>query len=105
LGSAVAVVMGYFRTKVGTRFCMLLPAGCATLAACEAEIGLTCTPHRSHPIMGIWNELGISLVVIAFGFDQLHDVKKAQRERRTRGQAAKAAEAASNDQQSGERKP
>lgn len=55
--------------------------------------------------MGIWNELGISLVVIAFGFDQLHDVKKAQRERRTRGQAAKAAEAASNDQQSGERKP
>jgi hypothetical protein len=55
--------------------------------------------------MGIWNELGISLVVIAFGFDQPHDVKKAQRERRARGQAAKAAEAASNDQQSGERKP
>lgn len=34
--------------------------------------------------MGIWIELGIFLVVIAFGFWQLHDVKKAQAERRAR---------------------
>jgi hypothetical protein len=38
--------------------------------------------------MGIWIELGVFLVVIAFGFWQLHDVKKAQAERRAREQAA-----------------
>lgn len=42
--------------------------------------------------MGIWLELGIFLVVIAFGFYQLHDVKQAQRERRVREAAAKGAE-------------
>jgi hypothetical protein len=31
--------------------------------------------------MGIWLELGVFLVVLAFGFWQLHDVKKAIRER------------------------
>jgi hypothetical protein len=55
--------------------------------------------------MGIWIELGIFLVVIAFGFYQLHDVKKAQRERRAREQAAKASEAAPEDQQTGAREP
>ncbi len=55
--------------------------------------------------MGIWIELGIFFVVIAFGFYQLYDVKKAQAERRAREQAAKMAEAASSDQQIGERKP
>jgi len=34
--------------------------------------------------MGIWVELGIFLLVLAFGFWQLHDVKKAQAERRQR---------------------
>jgi len=62
-------------------------------------------PLRSQPIMGIWIELGIFLVVIAFGFYQLHDVKKAQRERRAREQATKASEAASDDQQSSAREP
>lgn len=34
--------------------------------------------------MGIWIELGIFLVVLAFGVWQLRDVKKAQAERRRR---------------------
>ena len=55
--------------------------------------------------MGIWIELGIFLVVIAFGFYQLHDVKKAQRERRAREQAAKPPEAAPTDQPTDSPKP
>ena len=51
--------------------------------------------------MGIWIELGIVLVVIAFGFHQLHDVKKAQAERRAREQAAKASEAGAESQPTG----
>jgi ABC-type nickel/cobalt efflux system permease component RcnA len=34
--------------------------------------------------MGIWLELGIVLVILAFGFWQLYDVKKAIRERKQR---------------------
>lgn len=34
--------------------------------------------------MAIWFELGIFLVVLAFGLWQLHDVKKAIREREQR---------------------
>jgi hypothetical protein len=34
--------------------------------------------------MGIWLELGIFLVILAFGFWQLYDVKKAIREREQR---------------------
>lgn len=37
--------------------------------------------------MGIWVELGIFLVAIAFGVWQLRDVKKAQAERIAREQA------------------
>lgn len=37
--------------------------------------------------MGIWVELGIFLVVIAWGFWQLRDVKKAQAERIAREKA------------------
>jgi hypothetical protein len=37
--------------------------------------------------MGIWLELGIFLVILAFGVWQLHDVKKAQAERRRRDAA------------------
>jgi hypothetical protein len=55
--------------------------------------------------MGIWIELGIFLVIIAFGFYQLHDVKKAQRERRAREDAAKPPEVASSDQPTGTRTP
>lgn len=55
--------------------------------------------------MGIWIELGIFLVVIAFGFYQLHDVKKAQRERRAREAAAQVPEAVSNDPPAGIRAP
>ncbi len=55
--------------------------------------------------MGIWIELGIFLVVIAFGFYQLHDVKKAQAERRAREAAAKPPEAGSTDQTTGTRAP
>jgi hypothetical protein len=55
--------------------------------------------------MGIWLELGIFLVVIAFGFYQLHDVKKAQRERRAREQAEKATEATANSQPMGSDRP
>jgi hypothetical protein len=40
--------------------------------------------------MGIWVELGIFLLVLAFGFWQLHDVKKAQAERRRREAAERA---------------
>jgi cytochrome oxidase assembly protein ShyY1 len=42
--------------------------------------------------MGIWLELGVFLVVLAFGFWQLHDVKKAIRERENQ-QARNKAEA------------
>ncbi len=49
--------------------------------------------------MGIWIELGIFLVVIAVGFWQLHDVKKAQAERRARERADKPPDGASSDQQ------
>lgn len=55
--------------------------------------------------MGIWIELGIFLVVIAFGFYQLHDVKKAQAERRAREQAAKASEAGADSPSTGVRAP
>ena len=55
--------------------------------------------------MGIWIELGIFLVVIAFGFYQLHDVKKAQAERRAREAAAKPPEVASTDQPTGTHAP
>ena len=55
--------------------------------------------------MGIWIELGIFLVVIAFGFYQLHDVKKAQRERRAREAAAKPPDVAPNDPPAGAREP
>lgn len=48
--------------------------------------------------MGIWIELGLFLVFIAFGFWQLHDVKKAQAERRAGEQASKPPQAASNGQ-------
>ncbi len=51
--------------------------------------------------MGIWIELGIFLVVVAFGFHQLHDVKKAQAERRASEQAAKVAEAGADGQPTG----
>lgn len=59
------------------------------------------SPQWSQTAMGIWIELGIFLVVIAFGFYQLHDVKKAQRERRAREQAAALADPAAKDQRSG----
>ncbi len=55
--------------------------------------------------MGIWIELGIFLVVIAFGFYQLHDVKKAQAERRAREAAVKPPKVASNDQPTETRTP
>jgi hypothetical protein len=41
--------------------------------------------------MAIWIELSIFLVAVAFGFWQLHDVKKAQAERRARERANQAA--------------
>jgi hypothetical protein len=44
--------------------------------------------------MAIWIELSIFLVAIVFGFWQLHDVKKAQAERRAR-ERAEAASASS----------
>ena len=40
--------------------------------------------------MGIWIELGIFFVAIAFGIWQLRDVKKAQAERRARERAEAA---------------
>ncbi|MCU0956408.1 MAG: hypothetical protein MUF55_03490 [Hydrogenophaga sp.] len=40
--------------------------------------------------MGIWIELGIFLLILAFGVWQLHDVKKAQAERRRREAAERA---------------
>jgi hypothetical protein len=51
--------------------------------------------------MGSWIELGIFLAFIAFGFHQLHDLVRAQRERRAREAAAKRPGAASNNQQAG----
>ena len=55
--------------------------------------------------MGMWVELGIFLLFIAFGFHQLRDVKKAQAERRAREAAAKPPEVASTDQPTGTRAP
>ncbi len=49
--------------------------------------------------MGIWIELGIFLVAIAFGFWQLHDVKKAQAERRARERAEAASAAGASAEQ------
>lgn len=52
--------------------------------------------------MGIWLELGIFLVVLAWGVWQLHDVKKVIREReqrQAREQAAAAAAPATRDEQ------
>jgi ABC-type nickel/cobalt efflux system permease component RcnA len=40
--------------------------------------------------MGIWMELGIFLVVLAFGFWQLWDVKKARAERIAREKVDKS---------------
>lgn len=40
--------------------------------------------------MGIWLELGIFLVILAFGVWQLYDVKKAIREREQRQAREKA---------------
>jgi hypothetical protein len=51
--------------------------------------------------MGIWIELGIFLLAIAFGFWQLRDVKKAQAERRARERAAALSETASKGQHPG----
>ncbi|MDP1685155.1 hypothetical protein [Hydrogenophaga sp.] len=41
--------------------------------------------------MGIWLELGIFLVILAFGLWQLYDVKKVIREREQRQAREKAA--------------
>jgi hypothetical protein len=51
--------------------------------------------------MGIWIELGIFLLAIAFGIWQLRDVKKAQEERRAREPAGTASETESKNQQLG----
>jgi len=48
-------------------------------------------------IMGIWLELGVFLVVLAFGFWQLHDVKKAIRERKALEARNKSAASATTD--------
>lgn len=40
--------------------------------------------------MGIWIELGVFLVALAFGIWQLRDVKKAQAERRAREASERA---------------
>ena len=53
--------------------------------------------------MGIWVELGLFLGFIAFGFWQLHDVKKAQAERLARKHSSEQPQAESNDQTSGKR--
>ena len=55
--------------------------------------------------MGIWIELGIFLVVIAVGFWQLHDVKKAQAERRAREQATKPPATTATEQPTEAREP
>ncbi|MES2978305.1 MAG: hypothetical protein V4731_07775 [Pseudomonadota bacterium] len=39
--------------------------------------------------MGMWLELGIFIIVLAWAFWQLHDVKKAKRERIEKERAAK----------------
>ncbi|MDP2264521.1 MAG: hypothetical protein Q8K24_15330 [Hydrogenophaga sp.] len=49
--------------------------------------------------MGIWIELGIFVVVLAWGFWQLHDVKKELA--RTRAENARQAELAVADQRPG----
>jgi ABC-type nickel/cobalt efflux system permease component RcnA len=46
------------------------------------------TPHKASN-MAIWMELGIFIVVLAFGFWQLWDVKKAKAERIAREQGDK----------------
>lgn len=43
--------------------------------------------------MGIWLELGVFLVILAFGVWQLYDVKKVIREREQRQAREKAAAA------------
>ncbi len=40
--------------------------------------------------MGIWMELGIFVLVLAFGMWQIHDVKRELRKGKTRKEAAKA---------------
>ncbi len=39
--------------------------------------------------MGIWIELGIFILVLAFGLWQIHDVKQERRKREARKDAAK----------------
>jgi hypothetical protein len=46
--------------------------------------------------MGIWIELGIFFVAIAFGIWQLRDVKKAQAQRRARERAEAASSSSEN---------
>lgn len=53
--------------------------------------------------MGIWIELGLFLGFIAFGFWQLHDVKKAQADLLARKQASEQTQAGSNDETAEER--
>ncbi len=53
--------------------------------------------------MGIWLELGIFLVILAFGVWQLIDVKKAIRERKQR-QATEKASVPDTDVAPGERR-
>lgn len=55
--------------------------------------------------MGIWIELGLFLGFIIFGFWQLHDVKKAQADRKAREWATKPLQASSNEQSTGAREP
>ena len=49
--------------------------------------------------MGIWLELGIFLLVIAFGLWQIHDVKKAREA--TRRQRAQEAQARADERKDG----
>ena len=51
--------------------------------------------------MGIWLELGIFLVILAFGVWQLYDVKKLIREREQR-QASEKANGTATDAKPGE---
>lgn len=53
--------------------------------------------------MGIWLELGIFLVILAFGVWQLFDVKKAIREREQQ-RAREIAAGAPTDKAAGERR-
>ena len=49
--------------------------------------------------MGIWLELGIFLIVIAFGLWQIHDVKKAREATRRQRESRKPPEG--DDQKTG----